>query len=204
MRILFDSRQTQYKTPFGTLRTGECCVLQIRIPTEVGASGVRLMLEDSEHAVCAELPFSFVSRGEDGYELWRLEFTRQETGLHFYWFRIDKRGGSFRLFRQGSDTNMEAGEKWQLSVIPADFTVPDFAPGAVMYQIFPDRFARSGSCDLTLSSSRSGCTKAPMSCRSTAPMRTVRCGTTTFSAEILRAFAKSCRICRSWASAFST
>lgn len=29
------------------------------------------------------------------------------------------------------------------------FTVPDFAPGAVMYQIFPDRFARSGSCDLT-------------------------------------------------------
>ena len=150
MRILFDSRQTQYKTPFGTLRTGECCVLQIRIPTEVGASGVRLMLEGSEHAVCAELPFSFASRGEDGYELWRLEFTRQETGLHFYWFRIDKRGGgSFRLFRQGSDTNMEAGEKWQLSVIPADFTVPDFAPGAVMYQIFPDRFARSGSCDLT-------------------------------------------------------
>ena len=150
MRILFDSRQTQYKTPFGTLRTGECCVLQIRIPTEVGTSGVRLMLEDSEHAVCAELPFSFVSRGEDGYELWRLEFTRQETGLHFYWFHIDKRGGgSFRLFRQGSDTNMEAGEKWQLSVIPADFTVPDFAPGAVMYQIFPDRFARSGSCDLT-------------------------------------------------------
>ena len=150
MRILFDSRQTQYKTPFGTLRTGECCVLQIRIPTEVGTSGVRLMLEDSEHAVCAELPFSFVSRGEDGYELWRLEFTRQETGLHFYWFRIDKRGGgSFRLFRQGSDTNMEAGEKWQLSVIPADFTVPDFAPGTVMYQIFPDRFARSGSCDLT-------------------------------------------------------
>ena len=150
MRILFDSRQTQYKTPFGTLRTGECCVLQIRIPTEVGASGVRLMLEDSEHAVCAELPFSFASRGEDGYELWRLEFTRQETGLHFYWFHIDKRdGGSFRLFRQGRDTNMEAGEKWQLSVIPADFRVPDFAPGAVMYQIFPDRFARSGSCDLT-------------------------------------------------------
>ena len=150
MRILFDSRQTQYKTPFGTLRTGECCVLQIRIPTEVGASGVRLMLEDSEHAVCAELPFSFASRGEDGYELWRLEFTRQETGLHFYWFRIDKRdGGSFRLFRQGRDTNMEAGEKWQLSVIPADFRVPDFAPGAVMYQIFPDRFARSGSSDLT-------------------------------------------------------
>ena len=77
MRILFDSRQTQYKTPFGTLRTGECCVLQIRIPTEVGASGVRLMLENSEHAVCAELPFSFASRGEDGYELVAVNLVRE-------------------------------------------------------------------------------------------------------------------------------
>ena len=150
MRILFDSRQTQYKTPFGTLRTGECCVLQIRIPTEVGASGVRLMLEDSEHAVCAELPFSFASRGEDGYELWRLEFTRQETGLHFYWFHIDKRGGgSFRLFKQGDDTNMEAGDLWQLSCIPADFTTPDWAKGATIYQVFPDRFYASGRADVT-------------------------------------------------------
>lgn len=44
---------------------------------------------------------------------------------------------------------MEAGEKWQVSAIPADFTVPDFARGAVMYQIFPDRFHQVGRCDLT-------------------------------------------------------
>ena len=127
MRILFDSRQTQYKTPFGTLRTGECCVLQIRIPTEVGTSGVRLMLEDSEHAVCAELPFSFVSRGEDGYELWRLEFTRQETGLHFYWFRIDKRGGdSFRLFGEYyySPDSLSSGiDSYQEANAGARFTI---------------------------------------------------------------------------------
>lgn len=151
MRILFDSRQTQYKTPFGTLRTGECCVLQIRIPT----GGRRLRRPPDaggQRARCVAPSCRFPSprAARTAYELWRLKFTRQETGLHFYWFRIDKRGGgSFRLFRQGRDTNMEAGEKWQLSVIPADFTVPDFAPGAVMYQIFPDRFARSGSCDLT-------------------------------------------------------
>ena len=38
---------------------------------------------------------------------------------------------------------MEAGDRWQLSVIPADFTVPEAFRGRVMYQIFPDRFAFS-------------------------------------------------------------
>jgi len=33
--------------------------------------------------------------------------------------------------------------------VPADFTAPDWAMGAVFYQIFPDRFHRCGTCDLT-------------------------------------------------------
>ena len=31
MRILFDSQQTQYKTPFGTLTPEENCTLKIHI-----------------------------------------------------------------------------------------------------------------------------------------------------------------------------
>ena len=38
---------------------------------------------------------------------------------------------------------------WQISCIPADFTTPDWAKGAVIYQLFPDRFRKSGQCDLT-------------------------------------------------------
>ena len=49
----------------------------------------------------------------------------------------------------GEQTNMESGEKWQLSFVPADHTIPDFACGAVMYQIMPDRFWQSGECDLS-------------------------------------------------------
>ena len=44
---------------------------------------------------------------------------------------------------------MEAGDCWQLSCIPADFTTPDWAKGATIYQIFPDRFHKAGRCDLT-------------------------------------------------------
>lgn len=148
MRILFDSRQEQYKTPFGTLRAGNSCVLHMDVPESSGATSVTLVMENCDEQPCCEFTFE-KERVSGVYTTWRCEFTMQERGLYFYWFRIGKRDGSFRLFRQGNQTNMEAGEKWQLSVIPQDFTVPDYARGAVMYQIMPDRFFKVGECDLT-------------------------------------------------------
>lgn len=148
MRILFDSRQDKYKTPFGTLRTGESCVLHIEIPAACGAVAVTLMTETCEEEPYRSFPFA--KESSDGvYDTWSCRFSLPERGLYFYWFRIDKTAGSFRLFRQGSQTNMEAGEKWQISSIPADFSVPSYAQGAVIYQIFPDRFHQAGRCDLT-------------------------------------------------------
>ena len=46
MRILYDSKMAQHKTPFGTLRTGERCVLRVFVPRTSGAVGMRLMLEN--------------------------------------------------------------------------------------------------------------------------------------------------------------
>ena len=117
------------------------------IPESAGATGAGLILEDCDGQFCKEVPFALV--GEEGaYGHWQGTFT-MERGLYSYWFRIYKEGDSFRLFRQGEQTNMEQGDKWQLSVIPEEFTVPGYAMGAVMYQILPDRFYKAGDCDLT-------------------------------------------------------
>ncbi len=148
MRILFDSKKEQFKTPFGTLRRGESCVMHLWLPHDCGAIGASLVLQDCENAPVGEKAFRFLEKQGD-YEIYRCEFSIEERGLYYYYFRIQKKDGSFRLFKQGNDTNMEAGEKWQLSVIPEDFTTPEFAKGAVMYQILPDRFYREGECDLT-------------------------------------------------------
>lgn len=148
MRILYDSRQLRHKTPFGTIRTGECCILHISLPRDCGGIGVKLMLENCENEPVSETPF-VLERQESDYDIYRCDFAAQERGLYFYWFFVTKADGGFRLFKEGSGTNMEAGDKWQLSVIPADFTVPEFAKGAVMYQLMPDRFFHAGECDLT-------------------------------------------------------
>ena len=148
MRILYDSKQLQFKNPFGTLIPGQSCTLHIHIPVTVCSQKVECLISlfDGSHALSVPL----TRHAQEGpYEIFQGSFTLPEPGLYHYYFRIHTPDHSFRLFKYGNDTNMEDGALWQVSCIPADFTVPQWAKGAVIYQIFPDRFCKSGDCDLT-------------------------------------------------------
>ncbi len=148
MRILYDSKQLQFKSPFGTLTPGQTCTLQIHVPHTVQAKSVECILqaENGTHVQTVTMDYA---KKLGAYEIFKGSFAMEQPGLYFYFFRIITRTGSFRLFKYGNDTNMEAGSLWQVSCIPADFTTPDWAKGAVIYQIFPDRFYKAGRCDLS-------------------------------------------------------
>ena len=148
MRILYDSKQLKYKTPFGTLTPEDVCTINIHIPSSVASTGVELIVshENGNHAFNVPLTYR-MKKG--AYEIYQGRFTISQPGLYFYYFFIHNRQGGFRLFKQGNQTNMEAGDQWQVSCVPSDFTVPDWARGALIYQVFPDRFYKSGRVDLT-------------------------------------------------------
>jgi len=148
MRILYDSKQPQFKTPFGTLTPGQTCSLHIHVPASVQATSVtcELLFENNSPARTIVLE---KQSAKDAYEIFGGDFALDVPALYFYFFRVHTPQGSFRLFKQGDDTNMEAGALWQLSCVPETFHTPDWAKGAVIYQVFPDRFCKSGSCDLT-------------------------------------------------------
>ena len=148
MRILYDSKQAQFKTPFGTLTPGENCTLHIHIPATVQAKAVECIIQQENGAPALTVSMEYAKK-HGAYEIFRGNFTFENCGLYFYYFRIITRTGSFRLFKYGDDTNMEAGALWQVSCVPADFETPDWAKGAVIYQLFPDRFHKSGRSDLT-------------------------------------------------------
>lgn len=148
MRILFDSKQTEYKTPFGCVTPGQICRLRIRIPVTVDTRAVRIVLERENGERYEEFSMEKEST-EDSYDIWQCRLSIPETGLYFYYFRISGHTGTFRLFKYGDDTNMEDGGKWQLSCVPKDFTTPAWAQGSVIYQVFPDRFRKCGSCALS-------------------------------------------------------
>ena len=148
MRILYDSKQPQFKTPFGTLTPGQTCSLHIHVPASVQATSVtcELLFENNSPARTIVLE---KQSAKDAYEIFGGDFALDVPALYFYFFRVHTPQGSFRLFKQGDDTNMEAGALWQLSCVPETFHTPDWAKGAVIYQVFPDRFCRAGDCDLT-------------------------------------------------------
>ena len=148
MRILYDSKQLAFKDPFGTLTPGKDCTLHIHIPTQIHTTEVACIVnyEDGKRALTFPLT---LEKHVGPYDVFRGTFSLKDKGLYFYYFRITTETGAFRLFKCGDDTNMEAGDCWQVSCIPEDFVTPDWAKGAVIYQVFPDRFHKSGACDLT-------------------------------------------------------
>ena len=148
MRILYNSRETEFKSPFGTLVPGQTCTINVHVPASVQAEFLtcELLYEDHSPAQSVKL---MLDASKGAYQIFRGEFKLDTSALYFYYFRVHTANSCFRLFRQGDDTNMEAGDLWQLSCVPATFHTPDWAKGALIYQVFPDRFYKSGSCDLT-------------------------------------------------------
>ena len=147
MRILFDSKLSAFKEPFGTLIPGQTCTLHIHIPETVPTVKVECILCHPDGSLALAVPLDKATKN-GAYEIFRGEFSFENTGLYFYHFYITTADGGFRLFKYGNDTNMEDGQLWQLSCVPADFHAPDWAQGGIIYQVFPDRFCKVGECDL--------------------------------------------------------
>lgn len=148
MRILFDSKKPEFKQPFGTLVPGEKCTLWVHIPESVGTTKAEIVLCYEDGTPARYIQMNLESK-KGAYEIYMGQFSFFAPGLNFYYFQIFNSYGMFRLLKQGDDANMEEGDLWQVSCVPKDFTTPDWAKGAIIYQVFPDRFAKSGNCDLT-------------------------------------------------------
>ncbi len=148
MRILYNSKLLTYKRPFGTLVPEQACTLRVDVPHSVQATHITVIVTHENGSRAWENTLHY-SRREGPYDHFEGHLICPYCGLFYYYFYIHSRTGGFRLFKQGDDTNMEAGDCWQLSCVPADFTTPDWAKGAIIYQVFPDRFHKSGKVDLT-------------------------------------------------------
>ena len=147
-RILFDSKDKRHKSPFGCIYENEICTLTVSVPDTCPVVNVYAELT-REDGFCMTVPMKAVAEC-DGYGDFSCRFSLYEAGLYFYTFVFEKSDSTFRLFRYGTrDTNMETGEKWQLTCLPRGYAAPERFEGRVVYQIFPDRFNKSGECDLT-------------------------------------------------------
>ena len=73
---------------------------------------------------------------------WELQLSFAEPGLYFYWFRLGGRRAAL-----GEDRNAgfsDSASAYQILVYRECFATPAWFKGGIMYQIFPDRFFKSG------------------------------------------------------------
>ncbi len=147
MRILFDSKQLIHKDPFGVLTPGQTCTLRIHIPSSVQANQVECLIQHPDGRAAETVTLGYQMK-KGAYDIFGGKFALAYPGLFYYHFSIRTRTGGFRLYKAGDGTNMEAGDLWQVSCVPAEHTVPEWARGATMYQILPDRFHKAGKVDL--------------------------------------------------------
>lgn len=68
----------------------------------------------------------------------------EETGLYHYAFCVES-GRCIGL--EGENTGLVPGSTWPLTVYDPAFNTPEWFRDSICYQIFPDRFHKSGSSD---------------------------------------------------------
>lgn len=121
-----DSSLVRFRSPLGAVKCSQSVKLSVLAP-----AGVEEMLFSTGSEQIA------MQRDEDGFSL---EFTAPDQP-QVIWYSFLLPGG-IHLGPHGLGEN-DCGA-WQLTVYDKDFSTPDWAKGRVMYQIFPDRFARGG------------------------------------------------------------
>ncbi len=142
--LLFNSRDTHYREPFGAVEQETAVRFRIRLPREWQCRAAWLLRNEDQGLT--EWDGMFWAGSEEESEWWECHFTPAQAGLYWYGFAIDIRDGRRYLTCRSDGTaelSIQDGKRWQLTCYETGFTTPDWLAGGVMYQIFPDRFARS-------------------------------------------------------------
>lgn len=142
-RIIYNSTEQIYKTPFGAVPTKTECTFSVDILKEELPDRVQFSYraDGSDVSVYVEMEES----GETEHYLrytCRLSFLH--PGLYFYRFQFSCPEGIRFVGKKDGEAYIEDWlDEWQLTVYDKTFCTPEWAKGATMYQIFPDRFCRS-------------------------------------------------------------
>lgn len=140
----FDARNTLFKDPFGAVAEGENIHFSVNMPRSMGCTGVTLILTEDGGE---EWYYQLFWRSTDNVtEWWECDVKPEKAGLYWYYFEYSIPWGTGRINRSEAGRGSFSGSEddWQLTVYSRDFKTPDWLPGGVIYQIFPDRFFRSG------------------------------------------------------------
>lgn len=135
MELYHNARKLEYRTPYGAVPIGTAITLRIDAP-DAKPGQVYLRLWTGEETL--------ISMKKETNQRYSAEITAPETpGLVWYYFQVDAPDGTvfYGKHTGGAGWCTKQPESWQITVYQLQ-SLPEWYRNAVVYQIFPDRFAR--------------------------------------------------------------
>lgn len=145
-RTIYDSWDIKYKNPFGAIKTGQQCDFRIRLGNErqLDFPPVPVMVIFRNGHKETFLSMNFAGQ-TDEYSVYTASFTPEQEGVYYYYFSFKERGIRHYIKKNsGHIASIDNGDLFQLTVYAKEYETPNFLKGGIMYQIFPDRFCKSG------------------------------------------------------------
>ncbi len=146
MSLYFSSRDLNYRAPFGAIAEGEAVHFRILLPRWWRCSEA-LLCTSCEGRQSRRDGMFWAGQPDDDHEWWECHFS-PAVGVYRYCFELTCADGKRFLVSLPDGSAAESrtlGSRWQLTCYEKDFKTPDWLKGGVFYQIFPDRFYKSGS-----------------------------------------------------------
>lgn len=134
-----------HKNPFGAIRQFQPCIFTLRLSKDIKVGDLTLvMFRPGYKERFIDLQLADESAFE--YNVYSCVYTPSNTGVHQYYFTLTINGHRRYIKRIGSSLgDFNGNELFQLTVFNHLMKTPDFIKGGVIYQIFPDRFYKSGT-----------------------------------------------------------
>jgi len=143
--VPYRSRSLLHKSPFGAVAAGEEIAFRVILPRQMRCRGVTLCWGDYDGTWEQSLPFWWEGMEGGGEEWWQCRLAIHEPGLYRYRFAYESDAGGGVIGDGGQGVGGLGEEAWfRLTAYDPAARLPDWVPGGVLYQIFPDRFCNSG------------------------------------------------------------
>lgn len=149
--VIFDSHDETFRCPQGAVPCGQLLTLRVLVSRGSGVTGLslRLWADNAERILPMEKGRFYRHTPYGDYlDEYVVNVSRETLGLVWYQFLIFTDGS---CYYGGCDADHLGGKvviydhpepvrSFQITLTEPGFSVPDWAKGAIMYQIFPDRF----------------------------------------------------------------
>ncbi|WP_029688083.1 alpha amylase N-terminal ig-like domain-containing protein [Thermoanaerobacter sp. A7A] len=141
-----DTHDPFFRSPFGAIKTGDTVTLRIQARNH-DLESAKISYWDDIKKIRIEVAMYKIGQSPDGkYEYWEVKLSFDHPTRVWYYFIL--KDGTKTAYYGDNDEQLggvgkatdTVNKDFELTVYDKNLDTPDWMKGAVMYQIFPDRF----------------------------------------------------------------